>query len=151
MRGCTDYRGTAGEIMEQIGLTLFLSVIPAVLCGLLLVMIILEKKENRLLSRQLTETVVSLELLRKQLGELEEKNVEIDRFHHSLREAEVTTRLQQPRLEAQLRSTDIPPSGKYGNIRELTGKGLSIEEIASVLAVSIHEAHQLVNLAKLAR
>jgi orotate phosphoribosyltransferase-like protein len=41
--------------------------------------------------------------------------------------------------------------GKYSSVQSLAQQGLSIEEIASILDVSTHEAHQLVNLSKLAQ
>jgi hypothetical protein len=133
----------------------FLIVIPSVLSVLLLVMNILIKKENKLLARQLTETTVSLELTRKQFNELQEKHDRMYEFQNSLQVAELTTKLQKPRLNAQNNAFNMAAEnslpGKYSNIQSLTQQGMSIEEIASVLAISTHEAHQLVNLSKIAR
>jgi hypothetical protein len=133
----------------------FLIVIPSVLSVLLLVMNILIKKENKLLAQQLTETTVSLELTRKQFNELQEKHDRMYEFQNSLQVAELTTKLQKPRLNAQNNAFNMAAEnslpGKYSNIQSLTQQGMSIEEIASVLAISTHEAHQLVNLSKIAR
>jgi hypothetical protein len=137
--------------MEFAHSPLFLLGIPAVLCVALLIMIVLVKKENRLLARQLTETSVSLELTRKQLGELQDRQAEINAFENNLQTAELTTKLQKPRLDAQHSMAIDASPGKYGNIQSLADKGMSVEEIAAVLAVSTHEARQLVNLAKIAQ
>ncbi len=137
--------------MEHANISLFLLGILSTVCLLLFIMIRLVKKENKLLSSQLTETTVTLEMTRKQLGEVQEKYAKINEFQNSLQQAELTTKFQKPRLDAQHLTAKKSAPGKYGNIQALTRKGLSIEEIASVLAISTHEAHQLVNLSKLAQ
>jgi hypothetical protein len=43
------------------------------------------------------------------------------------------------------------PPGKYSNIQSMIQQGMSIEKIAAVLAISTHEAQQLVNLSKIAQ
>ncbi len=140
--------------MGQIGFSLLI-VIPSVLSVLLFVLLILVKKENKLLARQLTETTVSQELTRKQFNELQEKHDKMYEFQNSLQVAELTTKLQKPRLDAQNQNfntsvTNSPP-GKYSNIQSMIQQGMSIEKIAAVLAISTHEAQQLVNLSKIAR
>jgi len=137
--------------MEQMQLSLILFGMPAILCVVLLIIIVRTKKENKLLARQLTATTVSLELARKQLGELQDRQAEINAFHTDLQTAELTTKLQKPRLDAQKNAASGVSTGKYSNIQSLADKGMSIEEIASTLAVSTHEAQQLVNLAKIAQ
>lgn len=135
--------------------SLLLIVIPSALSILLLVLIILIKKENKLLAQQLTETTVSLELTRKQLNELQEKHDRMYEFQNSLQVAELTTKLQKPRLNVQNQNLNMTvnnsPPGKYSNIQSMVQQGMSIEKIAAVLAISIHEAQQLVNLSKIAR
>ncbi|MGB3226304.1 MAG: hypothetical protein WBB23_26190 [Desulforhopalus sp.] len=141
--------------MGQMSFSLLLIVIPSAFSVLLLVMIILTKKENKLLSQQLTETTVSLELTRKQFKELQEKHDKMYEFQNSLQVAELTTKLQKPRLNAQKKNLNITvnnsPPGKYSNIQSMIQQGMSIEKIAAVLAISTHEAQQLVNLSKIAR
>lgn len=110
------------------------------------------KKENALLAEQLTETTVSLERTRRTLAKLQEKHEEILGFQNSLEEAELTTRLQKPRLHEMLSpSTQRNTPEKYSYIHSLAEKGLSVEEIAAILTISTHEARQLVNLAKIAQ
>lgn len=137
--------------MQQAHLSLFLLGIPAVLCVVLLIMVVIVKKENRLLVRQLTETTVSLELTRKQLDEHQARQAEIKVFQNNLQAAELTTRLQKPRLDAQHKAPTGTPPGKYSNIKSLTDQGMSVKEIAATLAVSTHEAQQLVNLSRIAQ
>jgi hypothetical protein len=132
-----------------------LIVIPSVLSVLLFAIVMLVKKENKLLARQLTETTVSLELTRKQFNELQEKHDKMYEFQNSLQVAELTTKLQKPRLNAQNNAfnmaADNSPPGKYSNIQSMIQQGMSIEKIAAVLAISTHEAQQLVNLSKIAQ
>lgn len=123
---------------------------PAALSLLLLVMLLLVKKENKLLSRQLTETTVSLEQVRKQLADLQEKHEKIKVFQNSLREAELTTKLQKPRLDSLNQGADSSAPDKYRYFQTLAQKDMSVEEIASILSISTHEAEQLISLSKLA-
>lgn len=132
-------------------LSLILLGIPAILCVVFFIIILRTRKENRLLARQLTETTVSLELAGKKFSELQDRQTELNAFHNNLQTAELTTRLQKPRLDAQKSVVPGPSSGKYSNIQSLADQGMSIEDIAAKLAVSTHEAQQLVNLAKIAR
>lgn len=141
--------------MGQMSFSLLLIVIPSALSVLLLVLLILIKKENKLLSQQLTEMTISLELTRKQFKELQEKHDKMSEFHNSLQVAELTTKLQKPRLTVQNQSLNTAvknsPSGKYSNIQSMVQQGMSIEKIAAVHAISTHEAQQLVNLSKIAQ
>lgn len=71
-------------------------------------------------------------------------------FQKKLDEAEITTRLQQPRLSAQHNKERIKPPERYQFVRSMANNGLDAEEIATILSISTHEAEQLVNLSKLA-
>ena len=137
--------------MAQAHLSFFLLGILAMLCGALLLVVVFAKKESRLLARQLTETTVSLEMTRKQLGEIQARQAEIKVFQNNLQAAELTTKLQKPRLDAQRSPTANTPPGKYSNIQSLAGQGKTVEEIAAILGVSSHEAQQLVNLSRIAQ
>ncbi|MBU1567401.1 MAG: hypothetical protein KJ630_17475 [Proteobacteria bacterium] len=110
------------------------------------------KKENNLLAEQLTETTVALERTRQNLTKLQEKHEKIVEFQNSLGEAERTTNLQMTRLN-EIRSPERPRNSpeRYSYIHSLTEKGLSVEEIASILTISTHEARQLVALSKIAQ
>ena len=110
------------------------------------------KKENILLAEQLTETTISLERTRQNLTKLQEKHEEIILFQNNLGTAVASSKAQQAR------ATDAIPADRprntperYGFIHSLAEKGLSVEEIASILAISTHEARQLVTLTKIAQ
>lgn len=117
--------------------------------GFLLTALSLKKKKD-FLQKQLTETGNSLEQAKEELHELRKKHDKILQFQNSLAAAELTTQLQRPRLSAQTSATDNQPPEKYRLVHSLAKKNMSIDEIASFLAISCHEAQQLVTLAKLA-
>lgn len=113
-------------------------------------MLLVEKKENKLLGQQLTATTVSLEQVRKQLSDLQERHEKIKVFQNSLQEAELTTKFQKPRLDSLNQGADCSTPDKYRYFQTLAKKDMPVEQIASVLAISTHEAQQLVSLSKLA-
>ena len=124
--------------------------VPGVFVLLFLAKCVLVKKENSLLSEQLTQTTISLENNKKKLLELQKRHDEITEFQKTIREAELTTNLQKPRLlaaheEAGYSSSKNVPE-KYSYIRSLTEKGMSVKEIATLLSISPYEANQLVTL-----
>jgi DNA-binding NarL/FixJ family response regulator len=108
------------------------------------------KKEKELLLQQLTQTSNSYERIKKELEKVREQHDRITRFQNSLSEAELTTKLQQPRLASQISPTNGSTPERYRFVHSLLGQGMSTEEIAGILSVSNHEAQQLVTLAKLA-
>lgn len=131
--------------LSQIGF-----IASSVLCLLTLTKCILVNKENKFILKQLTETMALLATSKKQLNELQIKHRETITFHKAIEQAELTTKLQAPRLQAahgekhQQSFSSVPE--KYSYIRSLTEKGMSPEEIASVLSISTYEASQLVAL-----
>lgn len=127
------------------------TIISAIIGVGIIVLLFLEKRRNKRLSERMIQLTTTLEMTRKQLDTMQEKHDKIIEFQNSLNMAELTTMLQKPRLNAQSVDTGKTTPGKYSNIQSLAQKGMSVEEIASVLAVSTHEAQQLVNLAKLAQ
>ncbi|MGB3212401.1 MAG: hypothetical protein WBB19_16990 [Desulforhopalus sp.] len=137
--------------MEQLHPSLYFIVIASAFCVLAIIMFVMVKRENRLLSEQLTETTVSLELTRKKLNELQEKQENIVEFQNSLQVAELTTKLQKPRLNNQSFDSGTTTPEKYRFFQSLAQKGMSAEEIASILSISTHEAHQLLSLSKIAQ
>ncbi len=136
--------------MEQLNLSHIFLIILAFFCFFFIILTFLAEKKNKRLSEQLIKTTVTLEITQKTLAELQVKNEEIKEFQASLKVAELTTMLQKPRLDAHNSETSYSPAGKYSNIQALTQKGMSVEEIASEMAISTHEAQQLITLSKLA-
>jgi hypothetical protein len=98
---------------------------------------------NEDLQQKLTAATTDLQALQKKYQE------SLD-FQKNLSEAEITTRLQQPRLSIQLGHSRSEAPERYLYVRSLAQNGMSAEEIASVLSISTQEAEQLVNLSKLA-
>ena len=136
--------------METFNFNIYIGVIPSLMCLAICFFTVLEKKKNKVLSQKLLETAMRLEVTTKKLDNLQGKKDRSSVFHNSLQVAELTTKLQKPRLEAG-RNARGPSSGKYSSVPSLAEEGLCAEEIATVLAISPHEAMQLVNLAKLAQ
>lgn len=134
----------------QLSLTHASIFVPSLICLLALAKCILVKKENKLLSEQLTKTTIILETNKKKLRDLENRHNDIKEFQKSIEHAELTTKLQTPRLQvAHGTSTTQPVSNapeKYSYVRSLSEKGMTPEEIGTVLSISPHEASQLVAL-----
>jgi len=137
--------------MEQLNVSIFFSIITIILLVVVLGKAIILKKANTLLSQQLTETSNSLEITKKNLATLREKQQQLNEFHNNLSDAELSTRIHKSRtIGADTgRARTIPE--RYGYIHSLASKGLSSDEIASVLTISTHEARQLVALARIAQ
>ena len=137
----------------QISMTYITIILPSLFCLATVKKCILVRKENKLLSHQLTETTINLELNLKKLRDLENRHNEIKEFQKSIEHAELTTKLQAPRLHAAHGESTVNPAShapeKYSYVRSLTEKGMSPEEIGTVLSISQHEARQLVALTML--
>jgi hypothetical protein len=73
-----------------------------------------------------------------------------DRFDDNLRAAEITTRLQRPRLTAQQGSSASAAPERYRYLQTMVEKGLSAQEIASTLSMSLPEITQLITLIRVA-
>jgi len=71
-------------------------------------------------------------------------------FDEDLRSAALTTRLQQPRLHVQQNSVGAAAPERYRYIQSMAEMGLSAEEIASTLSMSLHETTQIITLIKMA-
>lgn len=135
--------------MEQINVSVFFSVIAFILLAVVLGKAIILKKANNLLSQQLTETSNSLEITQKNLATLREKQQQLNEFQNNLSDAELSTRIHKSRGADTGRVQTTPERYRY--IHSLASKGLSSDEIASVLTISTHEARQLVALARIAQ
>ena len=127
-----------------------LTCIPVLLCIAALLKTLSLKKQNKLLLEQLSEATLLNKLSEENFAELSEKHARLTEFQNSLNEAKLKTKLQKPRLNAQASEDCFTPE-KYSYVHSLTKKGLSAEEIGSILAMSPHEASQLVALSKIAQ
>ena len=135
--------------MEQLNVSVFFSVTAFILLAVVLGKAIILKKANTLLSQQLTETSNSLEATKRNLATLREKQQQLNEFQNNLSDAELSTRVHKSRGAGTDRPRTTPE--RYSYIHSLASKGLSSDEIASVLTISTHEARQLVKLARIAQ
>lgn len=126
--------------------TLFCSIV-----GVLTIRLWLLKKENNLLSEQLTQTSIALEQSRQAMQQLQDQKADQTGFTEDLRNAGLATRLQKPRLDPLFQSAATAAPAKYGFIHSLLEREMPVQEIASILAISLQEANQLVALSKLAK
>jgi DNA-binding NarL/FixJ family response regulator len=101
-------------------------------------------------SKLLTEANRTLAEMHEKLSVLQEKDQKSSDFNRSLNQAEISVRLQKSRLSAQNYNRSMSPPERYSYVHSLAAKGMSSQEIALVLSISIHEADQLVNLSRLA-
>ncbi len=120
------------------------------LCALAVIRSIQIQRRTSSLSARLSEIAGNLETVRHSYGELKERYDSDREFRKNLSEAAVTTRLQAPRLALQARPDAQTAPERYRYVHRLTDNGLDAEQVASVLAISSHEARQLVCLARLA-
>jgi len=70
-------------------------------------------------------------------------------FEDNLRSAELTTRLQQPRLNVQQQSHSTAPE-RYRYIQSMVEMGLNAQKIAATLSMSLHETTQIITLIRMA-
>ena len=120
----------------------------------LLFLVLLFLGHQRRLVRQHRQRITTLEQeladLRAELDKAEAANREQQQFLDMLNSAEITTRLQKPRLLlGQDRAPDMPE--KYHYVSRMIARGISREDICRILAVSAVEVEQLVTLARIGR
>ena len=120
------------------------------LCLILFLWIIFLKRQNIKLASQLQGVNHTLTETRKQLDSLNNQLQNMSDFQQSMAKAQLTTRLQTPRVLQKGNESTTPPE-KYQYILSLTERGMGADEISSVLSISRHEAQQLVSLALLSR
>ena len=120
------------------------------LCALAVIRSVQVQRRNSSLAERLSEIACSLETVRHSYGELKERYDSGRQFQKNLDEAAVITRLQAPRLAIQARPEAQAAPERYRYVHRLAENGLDAEQVASVLAISSHEARQLVSLARLA-
>jgi hypothetical protein len=108
------------------------------------------RKKMEQQSKLLAEANATLAEMHEKLSGLQEKDKKSSDFSRSLNQAEISIRIQESRLSAQNYNRSMSPPERYRYVHSLAAKGMSSQEIALVLSISIHEADQLVNLSRLA-
>jgi len=136
--------------MSAINTHVLLILLALLLCSVATWRSILFKKKADRQAKLLNETNQTLAEVQKKLIVLQEKDLKSNDFTRSLNQAEITTRLQKSRLSAHNYNRNMSPPERYRYVHSLAANGMSSNEIASVLSISIHEADQLVKLSRLA-
>lgn len=108
------------------------------------------RRKSARLTGELSQAREKLAAAHADMQDLRQRHQDSLDFQKKLTEAELTTRLQQPRLSAQHGYQHITAPERYLYVRSLAQNGMSAREISDILAISTQEAEQLVNLAKLA-
>lgn len=120
------------------------------LTSLALALAIYYRRKNAKLAGELSQALEKLALAHADMQELQQRHQDSLDFQKNLTAAELTTRLQQPRLSAQHGYAHVTAPERYLYVRSLAQNGMSAREISDILAISTQEAEQLVNLARLA-
>jgi hypothetical protein len=123
-------------------------------CTVSSVLAIILKRSNSNKDKLLTKTQEALNSLQNSFAgtgsDIKDKPT-TSLFDDNLRAAELTTRLQQPRLTMQQCGYSPATPERYRYIQSMAEKGMSAQDIASLLSLSLHEATQLVTLVRVAR
>ncbi|WP_456388236.1 hypothetical protein [Desulfolithobacter sp.] len=117
---------------------------------LLLVMVIFSLRRTvRKQHKEITRLETTLQETREKINRLETSRREQEEFIDTLASAEITTRLQKPRLALHQNGSAEPPE-KYRYAASMVQNGMTIDEISSILGIARAEARQLVTLARMA-
>lgn len=135
--------------MEQLSYETILGLSATTLAILLFIHTVTLRKANDKLKLELATVTENLTLTQESLKSLKAKYTQTIEFQKKLSEAELTTKLQQPRLSAQHQSDRQQAPERYQYVRTLAKEGMDAEEIAKILSISKQEAEQLVTLSKL--
>jgi len=120
-------------------------------CSVSTVLMIMLKRSNNSQAKLLSEMQASLEVRQNNADDQEGNCRTANIFDDNLRTAELTTRLQQPRLTLQQCGYSAATPERYQYIRSMVDKGMSATEIAAMLSMSLHETTQLVALIRVTR
>ena len=126
--------------------------ISILFCTVSTVLTLMLKRSNNNKEKLLAEMRVTLEARRNNAeGQDEQKGLDqtTNFFDDNLRAAELTTRLQHPRLTMQQCGSSPATPERYHYIQSMVAKGMNAQEIASMLSMSLHETTQIVTLIKI--
>ncbi len=125
---------------------------PAALVGLLIVITIfflISWRKKRQFHDRLITTEKELRTLREELEELQQNYTVARHFQQNMKNAGLTVQLQQKTTTTEDKIPSQPPE-RYHYAQRLAQRGMHSEEIAATLAISAHEAAQVVSLTRLA-
>lgn len=128
--------------------SIYILLISLLFCTAATVLAIILKRSNNIKDLMLSEMKATLESLHNNKATSNEATTNF--FDDNLRTAALTTRLQQPRLSMQQGGYSPATPERYHYIRLMVEKGMSVQEIADMLVMSLHETSQLVTLIRVA-
>jgi hypothetical protein len=134
--------------------SLAILLISILFCTVSTVLAIMLKRSNNNQEKLLAEMRATLEARQDSVENQDEQKEScqtVNIFDDNLRTAELTTRLQHPRLSMQHCGSSPATPERYRYIQSMVEKGMNAEEIAAMLSMSLHETTQLVTLIKMAR
>jgi hypothetical protein len=134
--------------------SLAILLISILFCIISTVLAIMLKRSNNNQEKLLAQMRTALEARQdntENQNEQKDSCQTVNIFDDNLRTAELTTRLQHPRLTVQHCGSSPTTPERYCYIQSMVEKGMNTEEIASMLSMSLHETTQLVTLIKMAR
>ncbi len=137
--------------MEFDNLKLLLIGGQAVLFIFLLLLLYRSNKDRRFLTDELADTSLMLRKVKQKNSILENQLEQLKDFQNNLKEAELTTRLQTSRLNDTIGRSVADSPERYQYISSLDEKGMSSEEISTILNISLQETEQLLSLSRIAQ
>lgn len=139
------------ENVASITTFIFLTCLPILLSIGAVLKTMSVTKKNKALVTKLIQASKVLEAKEDELTSLKKRYSTVLNFQNSLHVAELSTQLQTPRTTVQATSEKSFAPEKYKYAQSLAEKGMSAEEIGSILTMSPHEATQLISLTRLAQ
>lgn len=136
--------------MEKFSLPIVITIVALFIACIMSITAMYYRSKAKKKGNEIVLALEKLAIAHTEMQALQQRYQDSLEFQKSLNEAEITTRLQQPRLSNQHGHKDSAPPERYRYVRSLAESGMSAEEISSVLSISTQEAEQLVNLSKLA-
>ena len=109
------------------------------------------RRRNRKHASLLAEQSEELHSLKAELAEKEENKEQEFNFEKSLKQAEVTTGLQQTRISFHNETNKSKAPERYAYVLSMFRSGIPTEEISSALGMSSYEITQLLKLSALAQ
>ncbi len=119
------------------------------LCPVFLLTIFVLLRDRRKKTLLLKQKQRELHHMEQQFAILLERHKELQQFRNNMSEAEITTRLQSPRLAANPAAANPHLNEKYRVILALAEKKMDCAEIAATLSLSTEEVAQVLALSAL--
>lgn len=139
------------EFSSSIGTYVLFTFLPTLLCMGAVFKMVSIKNKNSVLVNKLSDASIILERKDGELAALKKRYSTVLKFQNSLQVAELSTQLQAPRTSAQTTPKKSFAPEKYKYAQSLAEKGMSAEEIGSILTMSSHETNQLISLSRIAQ